>query len=116
VPFYFAWGCFRDFVSGPFRTTILAQLFAPPHDVIGTAAIMLACPGNGPYLNPMVQPISTQAARITATRPQGRVASAIVWTAAGLGALVLLGSLSLWFHYGTTVFFEMIAAGISACF
>jgi hypothetical protein len=21
-----------------------------------------------------------------------------------------------WFHYGTAVFFEMIAAGISACF
>jgi hypothetical protein len=53
---------------------------------------------------------------MAATRPQGRVASAIVWTAAGLGAVALLGALSLWFHYGTTVFFEMIAAGISACF
>jgi hypothetical protein len=77
---------------------------------------MLACPGNGPYLNPMVQPVSTQQGLMASTRPQGRVAAAIVWTAAGLGALVLLGSLSLWFHYGTTVFFEMIAAGISACF
>ena len=84
--------------------------------MIGTAAIMLACQWNGPYLNPMVQPVSTQSGAMAATRPQGRVASAIVWTAAGLGALVLLGSLSLWFHYGTTVFFEMIAAGISACF
>jgi len=53
---------------------------------------------------------------MTATRPQGRVASAIVWSAVSLGALVMLGALSLWFHYGTTVFFEMIAAGISACF
>jgi hypothetical protein len=84
--------------------------------VIGAAANMLACPGNGPYFTAMAQPISTQAATIKATQPQGRVASAIVWAAAGLGALVLLGALSLWFHYGTTVFFEMIAAGISACF
>jgi hypothetical protein len=84
--------------------------------VIGLAAIVLACPENGPYLNPMVQPISTQQGLTAATRPPGRVASAIVWTAALLGALVLLGALALWFHYGTAVFFEMIAAGISACF
>jgi hypothetical protein len=84
--------------------------------VIGAAAIRLACPGNGPYLTAMVQPVYTQSGAMTATRPQGRVASAIVWSAASLGALVMLGALSLWFHYGTTVFFEMIAAGISACF
>jgi hypothetical protein len=53
---------------------------------------------------------------VAATRPQGRVASIIVWGAAGLGALVVLGALALWSHYGTAVFFEMIAAGISACF
>jgi len=64
----------------------------------------------------MVQPVSTQQGLMAATRPQGRVASAIVWGAAGLGAVVLLGAAMLWFHYGTTVFFEMIAAGISACF
>jgi len=51
-----------------------------------------------------------------ATRPQGRVASAIVWGAASLGALVTLGAAALWLHYGTAVFFEMIAAGIAACF
>ncbi len=50
------------------------------------------------------------------TRPQGRVASAIVWGAASLGGLVTLGAAALWFHYGTAVFFEMIAAGIAACF
>ena len=64
----------------------------------------------------MVQPISTEREMMTATRPQGRVAFMIVWSAASLGALVLLGAASLWFHYGTTVFFEMISAGISACF
>lgn len=40
----------------------------------------------------------------------------IVWGAAVLGALAVLGAASLWLHYGTAVFFEMIAAGISACF
>jgi hypothetical protein len=84
--------------------------------VIGDAAMALACLENWPYLKPMVQPISTQPGMVAVTRPQGSVASVIVWTAAGLGALVLLGALALWFHYGTAVFFEMIAAGISACF
>jgi hypothetical protein len=64
----------------------------------------------------MAQPISTQHGTMAATRPQARVASAIVWSAAGLGVLALLGAAALWFHYGTAVFFEMIAAGISACF
>ena len=63
----------------------------------------------------MVQPIS-QHGMIVATRPQGRVASTIVWGAAGLGALALCGAGALWFHYGTAVFFEMIAAGFAACF
>ena len=76
----------------------------------------LARASDWPYLNPMVPPISTQQGMMTATRPQGRVASAIVWSAALLGALAALGAAALWFHYGTTVFFEMIAAGIAACF
>ena len=49
-------------------------------------------------------------------RRQGRVAVAIAWGGAGLGVLTLLGAVGLWFHYGTAVFFEMIAAGVSACF
>ena len=49
--------------------------------------------------------------------PPGRkLASAIVAGSAVVGAMVLLGALALWYHYGTTVFFEMIAAGIAACF
>ena len=84
--------------------------------MIRPAAIALACPGNWPYLNPMIQPISTQAGMMAATPRQRRVASMIVWGAAGLGALAVLGAAALWFHYGTTVFFEMISAGISACF
>jgi hypothetical protein len=84
--------------------------------VIVRAAATLACPPNRPYLNPMVQRILTQDGVIPATRPQGRVASMIVWGAASLGALAMCGAAALWFHYGTAVFFEMIAAGISACF
>ena len=38
------------------------------------------------------------------------------WGAAGLGAAALLGAVGLWFHYGTAVFFEMIASGMSSCF
>jgi len=53
---------------------------------------------------------------ISATRPSSRAASVIVWSAAGLGGVILLGAVALWMHYGTAVFFEMIAAGISACF
>ena len=40
----------------------------------------------------------------------------ILWGGAGIGGLALLAAGALWFHYGTAVFFEMIAAGISACF
>ena len=64
----------------------------------------------------MAQPVSSRQGIIAAAQPPGRVASAIVWGAAGLGAMVLLGAAVLWFHYGTAVFFEMITAGISACF
>jgi hypothetical protein len=33
-----------------------------------------------------------------------------------IGAALLTASLGLWFRYGTTVFFETIAAGIAGCF
>ncbi len=36
--------------------------------------------------------------------------------AAMLATILVLGALALWLHYGTAVFFEMIASGISACF
>jgi hypothetical protein len=64
----------------------------------------------------MAQPISTQHEIISATQPSRRVASAIVVAGAGFAAALLLGALALWYHYGTAVFFEMIASGIAACF
>jgi hypothetical protein len=30
--------------------------------------------------------------------------------------LMLAGTIALWAHYGTTVFFEMIRTGLAACF
>jgi hypothetical protein len=60
----------------------------------------------------MAQPISTLQGVPAATRAP----RSLVWVGAALGAAVLLGALALWFHYGTAVFFEMIASGISACF
>ncbi len=40
----------------------------------------------------------------------------IVAGSAAIGAILLLGALVLWLHYGTAVFFEMLASGIAACF
>jgi hypothetical protein len=37
-----------------------------------------------------------------------------VLIAAGAGVLVA-GTVALWAHYGTAVFYEMIVAGIAAC-
>ena len=51
-----------------------------------------------------------------ATLPPRRIAQAIVLGGAVVGGAVVLAALALWFHYGTAVFFEMIASGISACF
>jgi hypothetical protein len=68
----------------------------------------------------MALPISTPQ-QLPGTLPRARrVAPAIVMAGAGLivglGAVLLVGALALWFHYGTAVFFEMISSGISACF
>jgi hypothetical protein len=49
---------------------------------------------------------------IAASRPPPRALLA----AAAVIALALGGSILLWAHYGTTVFFETIRAGFVACF
>ena len=46
----------------------------------------------------------------------GLLLSATLGAALGLGAVLLIAALLLWSRYGTAVFFEMIAAGIAACF
>ncbi len=49
-------------------------------------------------------------------QPPRRIAQAIVTGGAIVGVATVLAAPVLWFHYGTAVFFEIIAAGISACF
>jgi hypothetical protein len=63
----------------------------------------------------MAQPVSTPQ-QIIPAGPSRKVASAIMMGAAALGAALLFGATVLWFHYGTAIFFEMIASGIAACF
>jgi hypothetical protein len=67
-----------------------------------------------PYLKLMVQPVSAQGLVPTARPSTLRVA--ILWISVGLGAVALLAALALWYRYGTAIFFETIAAGISGCF
>jgi hypothetical protein len=50
-----------------------------------------------------------------ATSQRG-IASTIVTGSAAAAVALLLGTLALWAHYGTAVFFEMLASGIAACF
>jgi hypothetical protein len=64
----------------------------------------------------MAQPLSTEREMPVTLQSSRRIAQAIVVGGAALGIAVVLAALALWFHYGTTVFFETIAAGISACF
>ena len=61
----------------------------------------------------MAQPLSSHD-MMTARRPAGR--NVLLWGVVAIATVVLLATLALWFHYGTTVFFEMIAAGFAACF
>lgn len=47
--------------------------------------------------------------------PAQRVSRAAVAMAAAAGILVA-AAVALWVHYGGTVFYEMIAAGLALCF
>ena len=43
-----------------------------------------------------------------------RISAPLVAIAAVI-ALLLAGTVALWAHYGTAVFYEMVAAGLAAC-
>ena len=47
--------------------------------------------------------------------PQALVSRPLL-LAATAGGMLLAGTVALWAHYGGAVFFEMIAAGFTACF
>lgn len=59
---------------------------------------------------------SLQQSAVSVRRRPGGVGFAIMAGSAALVTAMLLGGSVLWFHYGTAVFFEMIASGIAACF
>ncbi len=64
----------------------------------------------------MAQPLSTPDAAIAVPSSRGTVRTVVISGVAGLGGLLLAAALALWFHYGTAVFFETIAAGFANCF
>ena len=101
------------------RDVIASRPMLAPHDVIWRLPGMaLARARNWPYLNAHGS-ADFHPARNDRRQPgrRGRVA-----VGDRLGrrrprrAVSCSAPLALWFHYGTAVFFEMIAAGISACF
>jgi hypothetical protein len=63
----------------------------------------------------MAQLLSTPQA-LQRTSGSARLARAVVLGGAALGVLLVLAAAVLWLHYGSTVFFEMIASGFAACF
>ena len=64
----------------------------------------------------MGHPISTPQPLQQTMGPPSRVARAVVIGAAALGVVLVLAAAVLWLHYGSAVFFEMIASGFAACF
>ncbi|MGE5157282.1 MAG: hypothetical protein ACM3OF_03955 [Gemmatimonas sp.] len=66
------------------------------------------------YFVAMALPLSDPA-ELTDALP-ARTGRAIAIVGLALAAVVFMAALALWFHYGTTVFFETIAAGIAGCF
>ena len=64
----------------------------------------------------MAQPVAASEAAVAVPSSRGGLRSAVIWGGTGLGAVLLVAALALWFHYGTAVFFETIAAGFANCF
>jgi hypothetical protein len=48
------------------------------------------------------------------TAANSRVLRSLLIVAA-VGGVLLMGTLALWAHYGTAVFYEMVLAGIALC-
>jgi hypothetical protein len=52
-------------------------------------------------------PETVSAAATSLSRPLLLIAAAV--------GILMAGTVALWLHYGTAVFYEMIVAGIAAC-
>jgi hypothetical protein len=64
----------------------------------------------------MAQTISSQQDMAAKPRLARRVGVISAAGGAAAGAALVLAAVVLWFQYGTTVFFEMVASGFVACF
>ena len=64
----------------------------------------------------MAPPLSTPHQMAVSHRSARKLPAVMMVAGAALAAALLMGALGLWFHYGTAVFFEMIASGFAACF
>ena len=64
----------------------------------------------------MAQPLHPASPVSDNSPTAGRTPVVLLLAGAGVGGLVVLGVLALWFHYGSQVFFEMIRTGFAACF
>ena len=64
----------------------------------------------------MAQPAQQARPREDNSATAGRTPTVLLWAGAGVGGLLVIGALALWFHYGTQLFFEMIRTGLAACF
>ena len=87
--------------------------------MIDDAPAALARRPGRPYLKQMLHTVDQMPIQQSAApgrRPLGAVAFGILVGSVVLAAAILLGAAGLWIHYGTAVFFEMIASGIAACF
>ena len=82
--------------------------------MIKARRVALARARNWPYFKVMT--FSPSHPALPSSRPAGGLRTAVIWGGAALGGLLLVGTAALWFHYGSAVFFETIAAGVSACF
>jgi hypothetical protein len=87
--------------------------------VIAAGPVRLAGQSRLSYLRVMLKPAHqgpVSQTAIASRRPVNGVAFAIVVGGAVAVGALLLAAAVLWMRYGTAVFFEMIAAGLAACF
>ena len=64
----------------------------------------------------MARPLTAPKPDLAVLRFRGGVRAVVLWCTGGLCALLLIAATGLWFHYGTAMFFETIAAGFANCF
>ena len=102
-----SWPGFITPVSRPVRGLLDGDLKAPSRApvpvVAGAVPAYLSCMSKA-----LPETVPETAAPLMGTR--------LILAVSAFVALALAGTVLLWAHYGTTVFFETIRAGFSACF